>query len=158
GLAWKVAAAGQRGQEGQESAQLVHDPPPPSPVTKSASRSGPRPAGGMWTVSERSTTTAATTPNTNWETMNQGQSTRSWSTGVTTPMSPYVVPVHKSGRTRPPQAIGAGMGGNRGATRANKTPKLMDRTACTAPAARSHSGWNFPRSAASRAPGPDSAI
>src|SRR5262249_20870359 len=78
GLAWKVAAAGQRGQEGQESAQLVHDPPPPSPVTKSASRSGPRPAGGMWTVSERSTTTAATTPNTNWETMNQGQSTRSW--------------------------------------------------------------------------------
>ena len=57
------------------------------PATKSATRSGPRPAGGMWTISERCTTTAATTPNTNWETMNQAQSTRSCSTGLTTPMS-----------------------------------------------------------------------
>ena len=93
----------------------------------------------MWTSSDRCTTNAAATPNTNWETMNQAQSTRSCNTGLTTPMSPYVVPVHNNGRIRPPQAIGAGMRGNRGAPRANKTPKPVDRRAWMPAAVRNQS-------------------
>src|SRR5215472_11793774 len=92
GLAGKVTTGHQDRQQGQQSPLLSveyrHDRAPPSPATKSAARSGPRPAGGMWIVSERSTTTAAVTPNTNWETTNQGQFTRPCSTGLTTPMRP----------------------------------------------------------------------
>src|SRR5262249_47660015 len=134
--------------------EVAHDSPPSPPATKSATRSGPRPAGGMWIISERSTTAAAATPNTNWETMNQAQSTRSCSTGLTTPMSPYVTPVHTSGRIRPPQAIGPGRGGSRGVTRANRTPKQIDRTAWRALAAQNQSAWKLPRSAPSRLPRP----
>src|SRR5262249_32836388 len=89
GLAREVAAGGQDDQEGDQAPSChpgpLHDRPP-SPATKSAARSGPAPAGGMWTISERSTTTAAATPNTNCEAMNQAQSTRSCSTGLTTPI------------------------------------------------------------------------
>src|SRR5262249_60553262 len=134
GLAGEVAAARQDGQQGQQApsslAESPHDRPPPSPATKSATRSGPRPAGGTGIISERSTTTAAVTPNTNCETMNQAQATRSWSTGLTTPMSPYAIPVHTRGRTRPPHTIGPGIGGNRGVIKADKTPKPTERTPC----------------------------
>src|SRR5262245_39534553 len=56
--------------------------------SNSLSRPAPLPAGGTGIFSERSTTKAATAPNTNCETMNHGQSTRACSTGFATPIRP----------------------------------------------------------------------
>src|SRR5262245_46807413 len=90
GPAGEVAASRQGGREEQQAsahiAEVAHDPPTPSLLTISSS--GPGPAGGTWMVSERSTTTAATTPNTNWETINHGQLMWSWSVLSTTPIRP----------------------------------------------------------------------
>ena len=102
---------------------------------------------GIWTISERSTTTRG------GHAEHELRDHEPWPVNpflehrVDDPHEPIVVPVHTRGKTRPPQAIGAGMGGNRGVTRANKTPKPMDSTAWTAPAARNHSRWKLPSSA-----------
>src|SRR5262245_43724222 len=50
--------------------------------------SGPAPAGGTGIVAVRITTKATESPNTNCDTINQGQSTVCCNAGLTTPISP----------------------------------------------------------------------
>ena len=62
---------------------------------------------------DRMTTTAATTPKTNCEAMNQGQSTPLRSTGLTTRHQDKAHARPENGISRPPQASGLGIGGKR---------------------------------------------